>query len=92
MWGAAGMPGKIETIAVHGGHSPDPTTKSVAVPIDQATSYAFDSTQHGADLVVHALTRYLGGHGNSIGGCIVDSGKRSASATSTHCWTISLRR
>ncbi|HRH80732.1 MAG TPA: aminotransferase class I/II-fold pyridoxal phosphate-dependent enzyme [Thiobacillaceae bacterium] len=41
---------KIETIAVHGGYSPEPTTKSVAVPIYQTTSYAFDSTQHGADL------------------------------------------
>ncbi len=41
---------KIETIAVHGGHAPDPTTKAVAVPIYQTTSYAFDSTQHGADL------------------------------------------
>ena len=41
---------KIETLAVHGGYSPDPTTKSVAVPIYQTTSYAFDSTQHGADL------------------------------------------
>jgi O-acetylhomoserine (thiol)-lyase len=35
---------------VHGGYSPDPTTKAVAVPIYQTTSYAFDSTQHGADL------------------------------------------
>ncbi len=41
---------KLETIAVHGGYSPDPTTKAVAVPIYQTTSYAFDSTQHGADL------------------------------------------
>jgi O-acetylhomoserine (thiol)-lyase len=41
---------KIETIAVHGGYSPDPTTKAVAVPIYQTTSYAFDSTQHAADL------------------------------------------
>ncbi len=41
---------KIETIAVHGGYEPDPTTKAVAVPIYQTTSYAFDSTQHGADL------------------------------------------
>lgn len=31
--------------------------------------------EHGADIVVHALTKYLGGHGNSIGGIIVDSGK-----------------
>jgi len=41
---------KIETLAVHGGYSPEPTTKAVAVPIYQTTSYAFDSTQHGADL------------------------------------------
>jgi O-acetylhomoserine (thiol)-lyase len=31
--------------------------------------------EHGADIVVHALTKYIGGHGNSIGGIIVDSGK-----------------
>jgi len=41
---------KIETIAIHGGFQPDPTTKAVATPIYQTTSYAFDSTQHGADL------------------------------------------
>jgi len=41
---------KLETIAVHGGYSPDPTTKAAAVPIYQTTSYAFDDTQHGADL------------------------------------------
>ena len=41
---------KIETLAVHAGYSPDPTTKSVAVPIYQTVAYAFDDTQHGADL------------------------------------------
>ncbi len=41
---------KIETLAVHAGYSPDPTTKSVAVPIYQTVSYAFDNAQHGADL------------------------------------------
>ena len=41
---------KLETLAVHGGYSPDPTTKAAAVPIYQTTSYAFDDTQHGADL------------------------------------------
>ncbi|MET0083337.1 MAG: bifunctional O-acetylhomoserine aminocarboxypropyltransferase/cysteine synthase [Sedimenticola sp.] len=41
---------KIETLAVHGGFEPDPSTKAVAVPIYQTTSYAFDDTQHGADL------------------------------------------
>ena len=41
---------KLETLAVHAGFAPDPTTKAVAVPIYQTTSYAFDDTQHGADL------------------------------------------
>ncbi|MCL5041989.1 MAG: bifunctional O-acetylhomoserine aminocarboxypropyltransferase/cysteine synthase [Gammaproteobacteria bacterium] len=41
---------KLETLAIHAGFSPDPTTKAVAVPIYQTTSYAFDNTQHGADL------------------------------------------
>ena len=41
---------KLETLAVHAGYTPDPTTKAVAVPIYQTTSYAFDSAQHGADL------------------------------------------
>ena len=41
---------KIETLAVHGGYTPDPTTKAVAVPIYQTVAYAFDNTQHGADL------------------------------------------
>ncbi len=41
---------KIETIAVHGGYTPEPTTHAVAVPIYQTTSYSFDDTQHGADL------------------------------------------
>ncbi|WP_334134845.1 O-acetylhomoserine aminocarboxypropyltransferase/cysteine synthase family protein [Tepidimonas sp.] len=31
--------------------------------------------EHGADIVVHSLTKYLGGHGNSVGGAIVDSGR-----------------
>ena len=39
-----------ETIAVHGGYRPDPTTRAVAVPVYQTTSYAFDDSQHGADL------------------------------------------
>src|ERR1700734_3662912 len=41
---------RFDTIAVHGGFSPDPTTIAVAVPIYQTASYAFDSAQHGADL------------------------------------------
>ena len=38
------------TLAIHAGYRPDPTTRAVAVPIYQTTSYAFDNTQHGADL------------------------------------------
>ena len=41
---------KPDTLAIHGGFHPDPTTKAVATPIYQTTSYAFDNTQHGADL------------------------------------------
>ncbi len=39
-----------ETVALHGGQSPDPTTNARAVPIYQTTSYVFDDTQHAADL------------------------------------------
>ena len=39
-----------ETIAIHAGYEPDPTTKSVAVPIYQTAAYAFDSADHGAAL------------------------------------------
>ena len=41
---------RLETVAVHGGYRPDPTTRAVAVPIYQTVAYAFDDTQHGADL------------------------------------------
>jgi O-acetylhomoserine (thiol)-lyase len=41
---------KFETLAVHAGYRPDPTTRAAAVPIYQTVSYAFDDTQHGADL------------------------------------------
>ncbi|MDC9589246.1 bifunctional O-acetylhomoserine aminocarboxypropyltransferase/cysteine synthase [Xenorhabdus sp. XENO-10] len=41
---------KLETLSIHAGYSSDPTTKAVAVPIYQTTSYSFDDSQHGADL------------------------------------------
>lgn len=41
---------KIETKLIHAGYAPEPGTKAVATPIYQTTSYAFDDTQHGADL------------------------------------------
>lgn len=40
-----------------------------------ASPYLQRPIEHGADIVVHPLTKYLGGHGNSIGGAIVDSGR-----------------
>ena len=41
---------KSETIAVHCGYEPEPTTKAAAVPIYQTVAYAFDSAEHGAAL------------------------------------------
>lgn len=40
-----------------------------------ATPYLCRPIDFGADIVVHSLTKYIGGHGNSIGGVIIDSGK-----------------
>lgn len=40
----------IETLAIHAGQVPDPTTLSRAVPVYRTTAYAFRSSQHGADL------------------------------------------
>jgi O-acetylhomoserine (thiol)-lyase len=40
-----------------------------------ASPYLCRPIEHGADIVVHSLTKYLGGHGTTIGGAIVDSGK-----------------
>src|SRR6476469_4659476 len=39
-----------------------------------ATPYLCRPKEHGADIVVHSLTKFMGGHGNSIGGVIVDCG------------------
>ena len=41
---------KFDTLAIHHGYQPEATTKAVAVPIYQTVAYAFDDTQHGADL------------------------------------------
>ncbi len=40
-----------------------------------ATPYLLRPIEHGADIVVHSATKFIGGHGTSIGGVIVDSGK-----------------
>ncbi|ANH03781.1 MULTISPECIES: O-acetylhomoserine aminocarboxypropyltransferase [Shinella] len=46
-----------------------------------ATPYLVRPLEHGADIVVHSLTKFMGGHGNSMGGVIVDGG--------TFDWTAS---
>lgn len=40
-----------------------------------ATPYLCRPFKHGADIVIHSLTKYIGGHGTTIGGIIIDSGK-----------------
>ena len=40
-----------------------------------ATPYLCRPIEHGADIVIHSLTKYIGGHGTSVGGIIVDSGQ-----------------
>ncbi len=49
----------------------------IPVVIDNtfATPYLFRPIEHGADIVVHSATKFLGGHGTTLGGIIVDSGK-----------------
>ena len=51
--------------------------RGVPVMIDNTTASPAlcRPIEHGVDIVVHSLTKYLGGHGNSIGGIIVDSGR-----------------
>ena len=39
------------------------------------TPYLFRPIEHGADIVVHSATKFIGGHGTALGGVIVDSGK-----------------
>jgi O-acetylhomoserine (thiol)-lyase len=46
-----------------------------------ATPYLIRPFDHGADIVVHSLTKFIGGHGNSMGGLIIDGGTFDWSAT-----------
>lgn len=46
-----------------------------------ATPYLFRPIEHGADIVVHSATKFIGGHGTSLGGVIVDSGRFDWAAT-----------
>jgi O-acetylhomoserine (thiol)-lyase len=73
----------VESIANPGGIVTDiksiaAVAKEAGVPLivdnTLATPYLMRPIEHGADIVVHSLTKFLGGHGNSIGGAIVDCG------------------
>ncbi len=73
----------VESIANPGGLVIDlPAISSIAkragVPLivdnTLATPYLCRPKEHGADIIVHSLTKFMGGHGNSIGGIIVDCG------------------
>jgi O-acetylhomoserine (thiol)-lyase len=73
----------IESIANPGGVITDieaisAVAKRAGVPLivdnTLATPYLCKPIEYGADIVVHSLTKFLGGHGNSIGGMIVDGG------------------
>jgi O-acetylhomoserine (thiol)-lyase len=73
----------VESIANPGGIVTDlegvaQVAKEAGVPfiVDNtlATPYLTRPIEHGADIIVHSLTKFLGGHGNSIGGAIVDCG------------------
>ena len=46
-----------------------------------ATPYLCRPFDHGADIVVHSLTKFMGGHGNSMGGAIVDGGRSIGART-----------
>ncbi|MDD4159590.1 MAG: aminotransferase class I/II-fold pyridoxal phosphate-dependent enzyme [Synergistaceae bacterium] len=50
---------------------------SIPVIVDNtfATPYLFRPFEHGADIVVHSATKFIGGHGTAIGGVIVDGGR-----------------
>lgn len=73
----------IESIANPGGIVTDipaiaTVAKKAGVPLivdnTLATPYLVRPKEHGADIVVHSLTKFLGGHGNSVGGILVDLG------------------
>jgi O-acetylhomoserine (thiol)-lyase len=73
----------IESLANPGGRITDieaiaKIAKKAGVPLivdnTMATPYLCQPFQHGANIVLHSLTKFMGGHGNSMGGAIVDGG------------------
>ncbi|HSI40086.1 MAG TPA: O-acetylhomoserine aminocarboxypropyltransferase [Xanthobacteraceae bacterium] len=74
----------IESIANPGGVITDieaisKVAKRAGVPLivdnTLATPYLVRPFEHGADIIIHSATKFLGGHGNSIGGLLVDGGR-----------------
>ena len=53
-----------------------------------ATPYLCRPFDYGADVVVHSATKFIGGHGTSIGGVIVDSGDSTGQTASSRSWWI----
>ena len=53
-----------------------------------ATPYLVRPIEYGADIVVHSATKFIGGHGTSVGGVIIDSGKFDWIAADKHRWLI----
>lgn len=51
-----------------------------------ATPYLIRPIEHGADIVVHSATKFIGGHGTAIGGVIVDSGNFDWKASGKYPW------
>ena len=49
-----------------------------------ATPYLINPIKHGADIVVHSATKFIGGHGNSIGGLLIDGGTFDFGASGKH--------
>ncbi len=73
----------VESIANPGGRVTDleamsKIARKAGIPLivdnTLATPYLCRPIEHGADIVVHSLTKFMGGHGNSMGGIIVDGG------------------
>ncbi len=74
----------VETIANPSGMIPDlaglaDVAHAAGVPLvvdsTMATPYLCRPIEHGADIVVHSVTKFIGGHGTSLGGAIVESGR-----------------
>ena len=50
------------------------------------TPYLFRPIEHGADIVVHSATKFIGGHGTSLGGVIVDGGTYDWAKSGHYPW------